>query len=134
MRRDARPAVGGDCELTTTLDAIVPGAVKEGDRSIWQLGAIQVFDGGADGLASTSPNTLFARQGVFIPLASLRGTESFPPIRWENGSVRVSAKADYAVRAAAELACAGEGTDERRVARRRPRASRSSSSRTSSAS
>jgi hypothetical protein len=26
-----------------------------------------VFDGGSDGVASTSPNTAFARQGVFIP-------------------------------------------------------------------
>jgi acyl-homoserine lactone acylase PvdQ len=63
----ADPAVGATCELNTSFDALVPGAVKERDRSIWQLGAVQVFDGGADGLASTSPNTLFARQGIFIP-------------------------------------------------------------------
>ena len=36
-------------------------------RSIWQLGQVQVFDGGADGQASTTPNTLFATQGVFVP-------------------------------------------------------------------
>ena len=60
-------AAGATCELNTTLDALVPGAVKEQDRSIWQMEAIQVFDGGSDGLASTSPNTLFARQGIFIP-------------------------------------------------------------------
>jgi acyl-homoserine lactone acylase PvdQ len=63
----AAPAVGASCELNTTFDALVPGAVKEQDRSIWQLDAIQVLDGGSDGLASTSPNTLFARQGIFIP-------------------------------------------------------------------
>ena len=34
---------------------------------------------------------------------------AFPAIRWENGPVRVSAKVDYAVRAAAELAAAGDG-------------------------
>jgi hypothetical protein len=61
------PDVGATCELNTTFDVLVPGAVKESDRSIWQLDEIQVFDGGADGLVSTSPNTLFARQGVFIP-------------------------------------------------------------------
>ena len=32
-----------------------------------QLGKIQVFDGGSDGVASTAPNTLFADQGVFVP-------------------------------------------------------------------
>jgi hypothetical protein len=30
-------------------------------------GQVQVFDGGADGVVSTSPNTLFAKQGVFVP-------------------------------------------------------------------
>ena len=60
-------AAGATCELNTTLDALMPGAVKELDRSIWQLEAIQVFDGGSDGLVSTSPNTLFARQGIFVP-------------------------------------------------------------------
>jgi acyl-homoserine lactone acylase PvdQ len=63
----AATSVGGTCELNTTFDAVVPGAVKELDRSIWQLEAIQVFDGGSDGLAATSPNTLFAKQGIFIP-------------------------------------------------------------------
>jgi hypothetical protein len=45
----------------------MPGAVIETQRSIWELGDMQVFDGGPDGIASTSPNTLFARQGVFVP-------------------------------------------------------------------
>src|SRR6185295_1726843 len=49
--------IGGTCSATTTIDAVVPGAIKEGDRSIWQMGAVQVFDGGADGQVSTSPNT-----------------------------------------------------------------------------
>ena len=59
--------VGGACSVATTLDAVVPSLIKEGDRSSWQLGAVQVFDGGSDGLLSTAPNTLFARQGVFVP-------------------------------------------------------------------
>jgi hypothetical protein len=42
--------------------------VVEGSRAIWQLGAVDVFDGGADGQASsTGDNTLFLRQGVFVP-------------------------------------------------------------------
>ncbi|HZO59483.1 MAG TPA: penicillin acylase family protein [Solirubrobacterales bacterium] len=59
--------IGGTCNLVTTLDAVVPGVIGEGDRASWELGALQVFDGGADGLLSTAPNTLFARQGVFVP-------------------------------------------------------------------
>ena len=60
-------AVGATCAGTTTLDAIVPGTIKEGKRAIWQLGQVRVNDGGPDGLASTTPNTLFAVQGVFVP-------------------------------------------------------------------
>ncbi len=45
----------------------MPGAAVEGERAIWALDKLQVFDGGADGVASTSPNTLFAAQGIFVP-------------------------------------------------------------------
>jgi hypothetical protein len=54
--------------VTTTLDAVQPGMVPEGKRSVWELGSIEVYDGGADDLAATpSGNTLFARQGVYVP-------------------------------------------------------------------
>jgi hypothetical protein len=59
--------IGSTCTVATTLDAVAGGMVKESDRSNWQLGAVQVFDGGADGLLATSPNTLFAKQGVYVP-------------------------------------------------------------------
>jgi len=59
--------VGSTCAVDTTVDALVPGAVKEKARAIWELGQIEVRDGGADGDADTAPNTPFTRQGVFIP-------------------------------------------------------------------
>jgi hypothetical protein len=44
------------------------GAVREGKRAIWGLGRVEVYDGGADGVASTTgDNTLFAHQGLFTP-------------------------------------------------------------------
>ena len=60
-------ATGGACELTSSFDAVMPGAIVEGDRAVWQLGALEVFDGGPDGDVDTTPNTLFARQGLFVP-------------------------------------------------------------------
>jgi hypothetical protein len=61
-------ATGSSCSITTTADTVLPGVVPQGRRSIWELGPIQVFDGGADGLASSSgDNTLFAEQGLFAP-------------------------------------------------------------------
>ena len=62
------PLAGADCEVSTTADAVIPGLVVEGDRAIWQLGQVQLYDGGVDGDAeTTADNTLFATQGVFIP-------------------------------------------------------------------
>jgi hypothetical protein len=60
-------AAGSDCDLNTTLDAVVPGTVDEGERSIWELGEIEILDGGPDGLVDTPNNSVFARQGVFVP-------------------------------------------------------------------
>ena len=61
------PDVGGTCALTTSMSALVPGLVREGDRAIWELGPVEVYDGGADGEGATADNTLLARQGVFAP-------------------------------------------------------------------
>ena len=64
----ADATVGSTCGVNTTADAVLgAGAVVEIKRAIWQLGQVEVFDGGPDGLASTSPNTLFAVQGIFVP-------------------------------------------------------------------
>ncbi len=64
----ASTTIGSTCSVNTTADAVLgSGAIKEGRRSIWQLGQVRVYDGGPDGVASTQDNTLFAVQGVFAP-------------------------------------------------------------------
>jgi glucose/arabinose dehydrogenase len=63
----ADEGVGASCSLTTTLRAVIPGIATKGRRAIWQLRQIGLYDGGADGLASTHDNTLFATQGIFVP-------------------------------------------------------------------
>jgi subtilisin family serine protease len=60
-------SIGSTCTITTTANSLTPGAVIAGNRAIWELGQVKVFDGGPDSLASTQPNTLFADQGVFVP-------------------------------------------------------------------
>ena len=59
--------VGSSCSVNTTANAVSPGTVGANYRTIWQLGKIDVYDGGADGVAGTDPNTLFLTQGVFVP-------------------------------------------------------------------
>jgi hypothetical protein len=61
------PGTGGACALVTSFDALVPGLIKERKRTIWQIGQIEVRDGGEDGAASSDDNTVFAKQGVFVP-------------------------------------------------------------------
>jgi hypothetical protein len=62
------PQVGSDCALSTTADSLAPGTILEGRRAIWQIGRARVDDAGLDGNPdTTSDNTVFAVQGVFVP-------------------------------------------------------------------
>ena len=61
-------SVGSTCAVSTTVDAVVPGFVREGERSVWQAGQLVVQWEGLD----QDPNTLadnrpFLTQGVFVP-------------------------------------------------------------------
>ena len=54
--------------MTTTLDAVTPGAAAEASRAVWALDQVKVYDGGPDEDAGTAAdNSLFAVQGLFIP-------------------------------------------------------------------
>lgn len=73
----------GMCNTTTSADAVIPGLVLEGKRSVWQLTDVQIFDGGSNGTLSAAPapssgvcppacvgndgEGLFMRQGLFVP-------------------------------------------------------------------
>ena len=63
----ASDTIGSSCSVSTTVDALLPGAVKEGRRAIWALDRVHVRDGGPDGDAGTSGNRVFLRSGVFAP-------------------------------------------------------------------
>jgi hypothetical protein len=49
---------GATCTTQTTIDALAPGAVREGVRAIWELGPAEVLD--PDGRP-------FLAQGLFVP-------------------------------------------------------------------
>jgi len=59
--------------VNTTADAVTPGAIVESQRSVWELGQVQVYDGGADGLAATEPNGVFARHHTDDVLVDWKG-------------------------------------------------------------
>ena len=58
---------GATCSGDTSMNAIVPGMVKDAKRAIMALGQMQLTDGGPDGITGTTPNTLFAVEGLFVP-------------------------------------------------------------------
>ncbi len=47
----------GRCSVATSADALVPDTIREGWRTVWQLGQVRIMDGDAP----------LAVQGVFIP-------------------------------------------------------------------
>lgn len=60
--------VGATCAVSTTADALVPGSVPERKRSIWEVGAVEVYDPGPDRDPDTqSDNRRAFVQGVFVP-------------------------------------------------------------------
>ena len=72
----ASATIGGRCALNTTLDALIPGVVREGKRAVWQLGQVSALDAGPNGTGygSGCPATCgdgderaFLRQGIFVP-------------------------------------------------------------------
>ena len=60
-------SVGSTCFLFTSVNALTPGAIVERQRTVFQIGETRVMDGGPDGDTATSPNTIFLRQGFFVP-------------------------------------------------------------------
>ena len=60
-------AVGAACSVQTTLDTLYPGLIAEGTRTIWELGRIEVLDGGQDANTATPGNGVFLRSGIYVP-------------------------------------------------------------------
>jgi len=67
---------GGRCAMTTTINALYPGAVLDAKRANWELGQVRVLDPGpnATGFGSGCPpacgdgdESVFEREGIFIP-------------------------------------------------------------------
>jgi hypothetical protein len=63
----ASATIGSICSVATYANSVVPGVVKKGKQANVEVGQILVNDGGTDGLATTGDNTVFARQGIYIP-------------------------------------------------------------------
>jgi hypothetical protein len=65
----ASTSVGSECVTHTTANALVPGAVQAGERIVWAMEKMQLFDGGPDGDIHRGEGSvsLLLTQGVFVP-------------------------------------------------------------------
>jgi hypothetical protein len=65
----ADTSVGGTCTVQSGSPCPPQGCsgIRNGDRSVIEIGQVKVFDGGADGIPSSNDNTLFEVQGIFVP-------------------------------------------------------------------
>ena len=64
----ASTSTGSTCAVYTSYNAFHPGLIKDGKRLNEEVGDFHIYDGGADGDANTTAdNTVFLRQGIFIP-------------------------------------------------------------------
>ncbi len=69
--------LGGNCNVSTTFDTLVPGFAREGARAVISTPSVVVEDAGADGMVDsgsgcpptcgTGDEAVFLRQGVFAP-------------------------------------------------------------------
>ena len=58
--------LGGTCAIDTTVNALGPGYVKDGKRTVWEL-AVEVHDGGPDGRTETEPTYACSYQASSCP-------------------------------------------------------------------
>jgi hypothetical protein len=58
---------GSTCGVNTSANALVPGMVIAGRRAVVELGQIQVFDSGPDGIRGDGDDERFATQGIYVP-------------------------------------------------------------------
>jgi len=59
--------VGSNCTANTTANGTVLGSVQDNKRANVEIQQINIEDGGQDGTAATTGNTLFETQGIWIP-------------------------------------------------------------------
>jgi hypothetical protein len=63
------PEVGSLCDVAFAPQPLSPvnDTWFNGKRVVIEMSKFEVSDGGSDGVVSTTPNTLFLRQGIFVP-------------------------------------------------------------------
>jgi Tol biopolymer transport system component len=60
-------ALGSNCALDTSADAVNPALIKENKATVIQVFLLRLTDSGANGVRGDGDDNLFASEGVFVP-------------------------------------------------------------------
>ena len=63
----ADQSIGAACDVSTTANALVPGAIREATRAVIQVFRLRVNDAGSNGVLGDSDDRAFAQQGIYVP-------------------------------------------------------------------
>jgi WD40 repeat protein len=63
----ADPAVGSNCLLDTSADAVTPGIVKENRATVVSVFRLRLADSGSNGIRGDGDDALFGTEGYFVP-------------------------------------------------------------------
>jgi hypothetical protein len=61
------PSLGASCDAATSADALTPGFVGEGRRTVLQVHRVRLRDSGPDGVLGNSDDKGSAMQGIYVP-------------------------------------------------------------------
>src|SRR5205823_5826949 len=61
------PAVGSNCSVSTTANAVVPGMIQQTKAMVLQAFRVRLNDSGVDGIRNNGDDKAFAMQGVYVP-------------------------------------------------------------------
>jgi hypothetical protein len=60
-------SIGSLCSVSTTMDAVTPGAIRENKQTVIQMFRLRLHDAGPNGTANDADDRRFASQGIYIP-------------------------------------------------------------------
>jgi hypothetical protein len=63
----ADTSIGSTCTIATTAQPLFPICNCETKRGVMEFSQVTVSDGGPDGVVGSQDNTVFMRQGIFVP-------------------------------------------------------------------
>jgi hypothetical protein len=63
----ADPGTGSSCQLSSSVDGVMPGAVREGKATVMAAWKLWLYDSGTNGARGDGDDKQFAQAGIYVP-------------------------------------------------------------------